>query len=85
MGGLVATVGGHSHNPTSNDDKTTDGQVLVCFKQRSENKKTGQQTNEHLEYGREFYCNLFRLPTCCSQVISDNHLQIKYITHAYFL
>lgn len=43
-----------SHNPTSNDDETSHGQVLFCFKRRSDYKPTGQQINKHLEYGRRF-------------------------------
>lgn len=75
---LTTTAGGHSNNPTSNDDETTYGQVLFCFKRHSDYKQTGQQT----EYGREFHCTLFWFPTCCSQVISDNPPQVKHTIYA---
>lgn len=79
---LTTTAGGHSNNPTSNDDETTYGQVLFCFKRHSDYKQTGQQINEHMEYGREFHCTLFWFPTCCSQVISENPPQVKHTIYA---
>lgn len=75
---LTATAGDKSHNPTSNDVETKDGL------ERSDSKQTGRQTNEHLKYGREFYCTLFRIFTCCKEVhvISKNPSQVKHTIYA---
>lgn len=52
--------------------------------ERSDSKQTGRQTNEHLKYGREFYCTLFRIFTCCKEVhvISKNPSQVKHTIYA---